>query len=62
MQRCCMQALFENADQANTHSILQQLLGEVDCTDDSRPPAASTAMTVTARLLAEVKGWACCIF
>lgn len=40
----------------DTHSILQQLLGVVDGTDDTRSPAASTAMTVAAGLRAEVRG------
>lgn len=46
MQHCCTQVPFKDADRADTHSVLQQLLGVVDCTDDSRSPAAGTAMTV----------------
>lgn len=44
MQRCCTRAPFDDADWADTHSVLQQLLGVVDCTDDSCSPAASTAV------------------
>lgn len=40
----------------DTYSVLQQLLGVVDCTDDSCSPTASTAMRVTAGLLVEGSG------
>lgn len=53
---------FGGAERAGTHPVLQQLLGVVDGTDDSCSATASTAMTVTAGLLAEVRGWAHCVF
>lgn len=56
---CCA---LEGAGWADTHAVLQQLLGVVDGTDDSCPPAASTATTVTAGSLAEVSGWERCVF
>lgn len=40
----------------DTYSVLQQLLGVVNCTDDSCSPTASTAMRVTAGLLVEGSG------
>lgn len=43
-----MQAPLEDAARADTHSILQQLLGVVDGADDSCSPTASAAMTGTA--------------
>ena len=48
MPHGCTQVPFGDADRADTRSVPQQLLGVVDGADDSCPPAAGTAMTVTA--------------
>lgn len=45
-----------------THPILQQLLGVVDGADDAGSAAASTAMTATAGLPAQLRRWARCVF